>query len=77
MDFDCKFYVEHTLVEAMKCSNYPFVRWSRTICAILVEGIKKKFCEIMVQEEMSFKDILFGALVALLFSGGEPFVQFY
>ena len=29
----------------------------------------------MVQQEMSFKDVLSGALTALLFSGAEPFVS--
>ena len=30
-----------------------------------------------VQEEMSFKDISFFTLVAILLSGSEPFVQFW
>ena len=38
-----------------------------------------KFIEFgpVVQEELSFNDILPGALAALLFSGSVPFVQFW
>ena len=36
----------------------------------------RPFCSAVVQEEMSFKRFLSGALAALLFSGAEPFVQF-
>ena len=53
-----------------------------TICAILVEGIKrKKFCEIILNLDQWFsrrcclKHFLSGALAALLFDGAEPFVR--
>ena len=94
-------------------SGSPFVQWSRTICAILVEGIMRNNFVIFfefgpkVQEEMPFigysdslfvqrsrticaflveqwfrrrcrlKDFLSGALVALIFSRAEPFMQFW
>ena len=59
-------------------SDSHFVRRSGTICAILVEGISRdiivKLFKLM--EEVQFlKIILFRALVVLLFSGEEPFVQ--
>ena len=64
-------------------SGSPFVQQSGTICAILVEGIKRnQFCEIILNLHQLFrrkchlKDFLSGALAALLFHGAEPFVQF-
>ena len=64
-------------------SGGSFVQQTGTICAILVDGIMtnnsvnfKKKIRPLVQEEMPFKDILSGALAALLFSGVKPFVQF-
>ena len=63
-------------------SGGPFVQRSKTICAILVEGIMRnnymiffKFGQV-VQDEMLFERFLSGALAAHLFSGAEPFMQF-
>ena len=63
-------------------SGSPFVQHSVAICAILVEGNEEKFCEIILNLGKRFrsrcclKDSISGALVALLFSGAEPFMQF-
>ena len=64
-------------------SGGPFIMWSVTICAILVEGIKRnnsaKLFSIWtsVSGGDTFKRyFLSGALAALMFSGAEPFVQF-
>ena len=60
----------------------PFVQQSRTICAIMVEGIKKNnsvnLFLILGQwfRRCHLKCFLSGALAALMFSGAEPFMQF-
>ena len=55
----------------IRSSGGPFVKRSRTICAILVEGIMRNnsvnIFQICASEHL--KDFLSGALVALLFSG--------
>ena len=57
--------------------------WSGTICAILVEGIMrnnsvKLFCLNLDQWFICrLKDFLSRALDVLMFSGAEPFVQFW
>ena len=59
-------------------SGRHFVQPSRTILAILVEGIGGtllcKYFEIgpLAKDEMSFEDFLFLTLVAILFNGVEP-----
>ena len=62
----------------MDSSGGPLVQWSRTICAILIHG--EHFCEIIFNKNQWFrcplKYFLSTALAALLFTGGEPFVQF-
>ena len=63
-------------------SGSPFVQHSVTICANLLEGIKRNnsvnYFEFgsVVQEQMLLKDFLSGALATLLFGGAEPFIQF-
>ena len=64
-------------------SGGPFVQWSQTICAILVEGIMRKSSEEILwiwtsgsKGDVFLRYFLSGALAALLFSGAEPFVQF-
>ena len=64
-------------------SGGPFVQWSGTICAILVENIMRNnsvnfFLNLgqWFRMRCCLKDFLSGALVALLFSGAEPFMQF-
>ena len=63
-------------------SGGPFVQRSGTICASLVEGIKRKFCGIILNLDQWFrkrchlKDFLPGDLESLLFGVAEPFVQF-
>ena len=62
-------------------SGSPFVQWSVNIWALLVEGIKMNYCEIILKLGQRFRrcllnDFLSGALATLLFSGAEPFMQF-
>ena len=64
-------------------SGSPFVQRSVTICAILVEGIMRNnsvtfFLNLgqWFRSKCCLKDFLSGALVALLFCGAEPFMQF-
>ena len=59
----------------------PLSSWSRIICAVLEGGIiRQQFCEIILNLGQWFrryhKEFLSGAVVALLFSGAEPFMQF-
>ena len=61
-------------------SGGPFVQRSRTICAILVEGImlEGQFCENILNLDQWFrrlKKFLSRSLAALMFSRGEPLKQ--
>ena len=62
-------------------SGGAFVQQSRTICAILAEGIKRNNSMIFFFNldqwfrRCRLKDFLSGALAALLFSGADPFMQ--
>ena len=61
---------------------WPFVRWSGTICVILVEGIMGNISyEIILNLDQWLRyliyRILFLAMAAILFGGLEPFVQFW
>ena len=66
-------------------SGSHFVQRSITICPILVERRyqEEQFCEIILNLSQWFRrrclliDFLSGALVTLLFSGEEPFMQFW
>ena len=49
-------------------SGGPFVQRSGTICAILVEGIKRNNCEIILNSDQWF-DVL-----CIMWSSGGPFV---
>ena len=57
------------------CPGSPFVQWSVSICAILLEGIMEtillNYFEFgsVVQEEMSFKRFLIWSMATLLFGG--------
>ena len=63
-------------------SSIGCVQRSGTICAILVEGIMRHtICELISNSgqwirRWLFKLFLFGALVALLFSRADTFMQF-
>ena len=63
-------------------SGGPFVQPSGTICAILVEVIMRNNCNFFLNLDQWFrkcllKKLLSVALVTLLFSREEPFVQFW
>ena len=73
----------HLKVFLIWSSGSPFVQLSWTICANFGRWYyEEQFCEIILNLGQCFrsrcclKDFLSGALVALLFGGAEPFMQF-
>ena len=63
-------------------SGGHFIQWSRTSFAILVEGNPRNISVNLKSVHWSrrrsnLKVFLFLALVAILFSGAEPFLQFW
>ena len=66
----------------IRSSGSPFVQPERNHLCFYGRGYQEEqFCKIILNlgqwfRRCRFKDFLFGALAALLFSGEEPFMQF-
>ena len=75
----------------MAFNDYSYLELWWPFCSVKANHLCKfnrgypeeQFCEIILNLDLWFrmrcrlKDFLFGALVALMFSGAEPFMQFW